>query len=78
MTKIESGGVSMTTKKVTEVAHDYTFLNYEPPRPQKYLNPQERKKVAGPGMNPAPIVFLPGHSKEKVGKEPPPRYVDNG
>ena len=68
----------MTTKKVTEVAHDYTFLNYRLPRPQKYLNPQERKKVAGLGMNPAPIVFLPGHSKEKVGKETPPRYVDNG
>ena len=27
--------------------------------------------VAGPGMNPAPIFFLPGHIKDKIGKEPP-------
>ena len=71
MTKGESGGVFMMLKTGMEVAQDYTAFNYGPPRPQKYLNPQDRKIVAGPGMNLAQKFVLPGHSKEKVGKETP-------
>ena len=48
------------------MAQDYTILNYGSPRPQKDLKSQDRIIVAGPGMNLAPIVFLPGHSKEKT------------
>ena len=53
-----------------EVAQDYTVFNYVLPIPQKYLKSQVRTIVAQPGMNPSPKFLLPGHSKEKTGKEP--------
>ena len=71
MKKGESGGVSMILKTGMEVSQYYTVFNYRPPIPQKDLKPQDRKIVAGPGMKPAPIFFLPEHSKEKFGKETP-------
>ena len=57
-----------------EVTQYYTVFNYGPSRPQKDLNPQDITIVAGPGINPEPKFVLPGHIKEKVGKETPP-YV---
>ena len=61
----------MMIKIGMEVAQDYNFFNYVPPIPQKDLNLQDRTIVARPGMKPSPKYFLPGHSKEKVGKDPP-------
>ena len=68
MTKGESGGISIMLKTVIEVAQDYTVFNYRPPIPQKYLKPQDRTIVAGPGMKPAPKYVLPGHNKDNFGK----------
>ena len=70
--KGEYGGVSMVMKTGMEVDQDKKKIDCVPPIPQKYLNSQYRTIVAGPGMNPAPKFILPGHSKEKVGKETPP------
>ena len=53
---------------------DYTVFNYGPPTPQKYLKSQDRTIVSGPGMNPELKCVIPGHIKDKVGKEIPP-YV---
>ena len=72
MTKGESGGASMMLKTGMEVVQYYTVFNYGPPRPQKDLNPQYRTIISEPGMKPAIKLFLPWHSKEKVGKETPP------
>ena len=71
MTKGESGGVLMMLKRLMEVAQDYTVLNYGHPRPQKYLNPQHRTIVTGPGMNSAPIFFSQGTEKRKLVRKPP-------
>ena len=68
MKKVKSGGASMMLKIVMEVNQDYTVFDYVPPRPQKELISNDITTVAGPEMNPAPKHFLPGHSKEKVGK----------
>ena len=76
-TKVKSGGASMMLKPGMEVAQYDTIFNYGPQRPQKDLKYQDRIILAGPGVNPAPNFFLPGHSKEKVGKETPHRYVDH-
>ena len=62
----------MMMKTGMELNQDYTFLNYGPPRPQKYLKPQDRTIVAVPGMKPEPNFVLPGHIKQKFGKETPP------
>ena len=80
MTKGKSVGAYMMLKTGMEVDQYYTVFNYRPPIPQKDLNYQDRTIVAHPGMNLAPNFFLLGHSKEKVGKEPPPppRCVYNG
>ena len=69
----------MMLKIGMEVDQYYTIFNYRPPSPQKYLKSQGRKIVAQAGMMPAPKHFLPGHSKEKIRKEPPPDalIVDN-
>ena len=72
MTKGKAEGASMMLKTGMGVSQDYTAFNYVPPRTQKYLKSQDRTIVAGPGMNSVPKIVLPGHSKEKVGKEPPP------
>ena len=72
MKKVKSGGVSMILKTGIELAQEYTFFNYGPPRPHKDINYQDITIVAWPGFNLAPIFFLPGNSKEKVGKETPP------
>ena len=77
-TKGKSGGASMMPKIGIKVAQDDTVFNYGPPIPQKDLKYQYRAILAGPGMNPAPNIFLPGHRKEKVGKETPLIYVDHG
>ena len=62
----------MILKTGMEVAQDYTVFNHGPPIPQKDLKSQDRTIVAGPGMKPAPIFFLPGHIKKNIGKAPPP------
>ena len=79
MKKYKSGGTSMMLKTGMELAQYYNIFNYVPPRPHKYLKSQDRKIVAGPGMNTAPNVVLPGHSKDKFEKETPPDVliVDN-
>ena len=74
MKKVKAVGAYMMLKKVTELDQDYTVFDYRPPRLQKHLKSQDRTIVAQPGMNPVPKFVLPGHSKEKFGKEPPP-YV---
>ena len=65
---------------------DYTVFNYGPSILQKYLKSQGRTIVSQAGMKPAPNMFLPVHSKEKIGKETPPyalimdnleTYLDN-
>ena len=48
-----------------------TVFNYRLPRTQKYVKYQDRKIVAGSGMNLEPNLFLPGNIKERVGKNPP-------
>ena len=68
VTKGESVSVSMMLNTVLELDQHYNVFNYGPPRPQKYLNPQDIKILAGPGMKPAPNIVFPGHSKEKIGK----------
>ena len=70
MTKVKSGGAYMMLKTRMEVAQYYAVFNYGPPRPHKYLRSQDRTTVDRPGMKPAPKMVPPGHSKEKVGKEP--------
>ena len=52
-------GVSMMLKTEIEVAQDYTFSNYIPPIPQKYIKSQYRKIVAGTGVHLAPKLVLP-------------------
>ena len=54
------------------MAQYYTVFNYVPPIPQKDINSQDITIVAGSGVNLASKTFLPGNSKEKVGKETPP------
>ena len=78
ITKVKAGGLSMMLKTGLEVAQDYNVSNYRPPIPQKYLNLQDRTIVARPGIKPSPKYFLPGHSKEKVGKDPPPKCINHG
>ena len=56
----------MMLKTRIGVAQDYTGFNYGPLILQKYLKPQDRTIVEGPGMNPATRFVLPGHRKEKV------------
>ena len=72
MTKGESVGVSMMLKIGMEVSQYYTVSNYGQQIPQKELNTQDRTIVAYTGMKPSPKLVLPGHSKEKFGKKPPP------
>ena len=60
---------------------DYTVFNYRTQILQKDLKYQFITIVAQPGMKPAPKFVLPGHRKEKTGKNPPPsppRRVDHG
>ena len=71
MTKGKSVGASIMLKIGKEVAQYYTVSRYGNPIPQKDLKYQDKKIVAGPGMKPTPKWFLPGYSKEKVGKETP-------
>ena len=66
----------MMMKKGIEADQDDTVLNYRTPIPQRQLKYQVRTIVAQPGMKPAPKCVLPGNSKEKTGKEPPPRRFD--
>ena len=54
------------------MTQDYTVLNYGPPSPHEYLNPQVRTMVSQPGMKPEQNLFLTRNSKEKTGKEPLP------
>ena len=65
----------MMMKIGMEVDQSYTVFNYGPPIPQKYLNLQDRTIMARPGMKQSPKYFLPGHSKEKVWKDPPPNAL---
>ena len=74
MTKGESGGFYMMMIKGMEVAQYYTVFNYGPPITQKCLKPQDRTIVSLPGMKLVPEFFLPGNSKEKVGKETTPDF----
>ena len=69
--KGKAGCLSMMLKTGLEVAQDYTVFSYGPQRPQKYLKPQNKKILAGPGMKPAPKFVLPEHIKEKTEKDPP-------
>ena len=62
----------MMLKIGIEVAREFTDFNYVPPRPHKDVNSQDRTIVAGPGIKPAPKIFLPGNSKDKIVKEPYP------
>ena len=55
-----------------EVSQYYTVFNYRPQIPQKELNTQCIKIVAGTGMKPEPKLVPPRHRKEKVGNETPP------
>ena len=77
MKKGKSRDLSMMLKIGMEMAQYYTVLNYRPQNPQKDLKPRVRKIVAQPGTKPATNFFLLGHSKDKVGKESPPRRVDH-
>ena len=77
MTKGESGGVSMMLKTGMEVAQEYTVFNYGPPRPQKYLKPQDITIVAGPEVKPKKFLSQ-GTEKRKSGRTPPPRCLGNG
>ena len=70
--KGKAEGLYMMLKRIMEVAQYYTVFDYGPPSPQKYLKYQFITIVAQPWMNPVPKFVLPGHSKEKTGKEPPP------
>ena len=76
-TKGKYGDESMMLKTVMEVAQYYTNFNYGPLIPQKDSNYQDITIVAGEQMKPAPKIFIPGYSKEKFSKEPPPRCVDH-
>ena len=51
-----------------EVSQDNTIFNYLPTIPHKYVESKNIIIVAGPGVNSEPM-FLPGNSKEKIGKE---------
>ena len=64
MKKVKAGGISMIMKIGMGVAQYYTFFNYGPPIPQKDLNPQDRKIVAGPGMKPATTFFPRSQKRE--------------
>ena len=79
MAKDKSRGLSMMLRIGMEVAQYYTVFNYGPPRPQKDLKYQGKTIVAQSCMKPVPNCVLPGHSKEKIGKEIPPDVliVDN-
>ena len=70
--KEESGGVSIILETGMEVTQNYSFLNYRPPIPHKYLKQQYRTIFTGTGMNLTPKCVHPGYSKEKFGKETPP------
>ena len=50
-------GVSMMLKTEIEVAQDYTFSNYRPPIPQKYIKSQYRTIVSATGVNLVPKHF---------------------
>ena len=62
----------MLLKTGMEVAKYYNVFKYRPPIPQKDLNSQGITIVAQAGMKPAPKFVLPGHRKEKIGKETSP------
>ena len=72
--KVKSGGLSLMLKTVMEVSQDCTIFNYVPPSSHEYLKYQGRTIVAQSVIKPVPKTFLPGHSKEKIGKEPPQIY----
>ena len=74
MAKVESIGVAMILKTGIKVAQYYTVLKYGPLRPQNNVKSQDRTIVSDTGVDLETTTFLPGNSKEKVGKEIPP-YV---
>ena len=73
MKKVKCVNESMMLKRGMEVDQYYTVFNYGPRRPHKDLNYQDRTIMDQPGINTAPKFVLPGHRKEKFGKEPPPQ-----
>ena len=68
MTEVKSRGASMKMKIGMQVAQGYTIFNYGPQISHKDLRYQGRTMVTGIGVKLAPIFFLPGNIKEKVGK----------
>ena len=72
MKEVKTGVLSMILKTGMEVAQYYTVFNYGSPIPQKDLKSKVRTILAQPGMKTAPKFTLPGHSKEKLGRTPPP------
>ena len=78
MAKVESIGVAMILKTGIKVAQYYTVLKYGPLRPQNNVKSQDRTIVSDTGVDLETTTFLPGNSKEKVGKEIPPICVAHG
>ena len=62
----------MMLKTVMEVAQDCTVFKYGPTIPQKDVKSRGIIIFEGSGVCLTPTFVLPGNSKYKVGKEPPP------